>query len=80
MRVIYYLVFYYLFHSAIVVQASVISYSSYLKRSVSKFNTIFAFGDSYSANGSLKDFFANNAIDFEEEKYVLFRSNMLIVC
>lgn len=76
MRFIYYFVFYYLFHSVVVVQASVVSYSSYLKRSVSKFNTIFAFGDSYTANGSLKDFFADNATDFDEEKYVSYKSDI----
>ncbi|KAL7336072.1 hypothetical protein PS15p_201444 [Mucor circinelloides] len=57
---------YCLVYCAAIVQAGVVSYSSYVKRSISKFNTIFAFGDSYTANGSLKDFYANNDVDFDE--------------
>ncbi|KAL9549555.1 hypothetical protein MBANPS3_005161 [Mucor bainieri] len=60
------LLLYCLAYYAALVQASVVLYSSYLKRSISKFNTIFAFGDSYTANGSLKKFYAANDVDFDE--------------
>ncbi|KAK4511144.1 uncharacterized protein ATC70_012356 [Mucor velutinosus] len=55
-----------LIYNTVLVQASVVPYKSYLKRSISKFNTIFAFGDSYTANGSLKKFYAANDVDFDE--------------
>ncbi|GAN09790.1 GDSL lipase/acylhydrolase [Mucor ambiguus] len=61
-----FLLLYCLAYYAALVQASVVPYSSYLKRSIPKFNTIFAFGDSYTANGSLKKFYAANDVDFNE--------------
>ncbi|CEP15665.1 hypothetical protein [Parasitella parasitica] len=52
---------------SVIAQASVVPLGNYLRRSMSKFNTILAFGDSYTANGSLKEFFANNETDIDEE-------------
>ncbi|KAI8639772.1 GDSL lipase/esterase [Parasitella parasitica] len=62
-----YSIFCYLVCLSVIAQASIVPLGSYLRRTVSKFSTILAFGDSYTANGSLKEFYANNETDFDEE-------------